>query len=231
MVAGQLSRARKKLLPPLKDGDHLDQQTFHARYEAMPNVRAQLIGGIVHMSSPMKSPHGRYGNLLSLWLGLYASETPGTDALAGATNILGPESEPEPDGFLIILPEHGGQTWEDKRGYINGTPEWIGEISDSTEPVDLNSKKRDYEKAGVREYMVAGLKSKQVFWFVRRRGKFKEIEVDSDGLYRSTMFPGLWLDPAAFLRHDSKRLLTVLRRGLASPEHLAFVEKLASKKI
>jgi len=221
---------RKKTLPPLKNGDHLDQKTFHARYEAMPKVRAQLIGGTVYMSSPMKSPHGRYGNLLSHWLGEYVLATPGTDALAGATNILGPESEPEPDGFLIILPEHGGQTWEDNRGYINGTPEWIGEIADSTEPVDLNAKKKDYEKAGVREYMVAALRSKKVFWFARRRGKFKELSVDGDGFYRSDVFPGLWLDPDAFLRRDAKRLLAVLRLGLASPEHAAFIGTLAGKK-
>jgi hypothetical protein len=40
-------------LPPLVNGDHLDQKTFHERYEAMPpDVRAELIGGIVYMSSP-----------------------------------------------------------------------------------------------------------------------------------------------------------------------------------
>src|ERR1700677_813817 len=108
----QAALGRKKVLPLLKDGDHLDQKTFHARYEVMPGVRAQLIGGIVYMSSPMKRPHGRYGVLLARWLDEYEEATPGTEALAGATNILGPKSEPEPDGCLIILPEYGGQTWE-----------------------------------------------------------------------------------------------------------------------
>jgi hypothetical protein len=46
-------------LPPLCNGDHLDQPTFHARYEAMPeHVRAELIGGIVYMASPQKIAHG-----------------------------------------------------------------------------------------------------------------------------------------------------------------------------
>ena len=65
---------------------------------------------------------------------------------------------------------------------------------------------------------------------MRRRGKFKELAADSDGLYRCSIFPGLWLDPAAFLCRDAKRLLKVLRQGLASPEHAAFVELLAGKK-
>jgi len=53
---------------------------------------------------------------------------------------------------------------------------------------------------------------------------------DADGILRSEVFPGLWLDPAAFLKRDGRRLLAVLRQGLASPEHAAFVAKLAAKK-
>ncbi|MBI2480657.1 MAG: hypothetical protein HYV60_19140, partial [Planctomycetia bacterium] len=31
-------------IPPLEPGDHLDQKTFHVRYEAMPeDVKAELI--------------------------------------------------------------------------------------------------------------------------------------------------------------------------------------------
>jgi hypothetical protein len=51
---------------------------------------------------------------------------------------------------------------------------------------------------------------------------------DRDGLYRSKVFPGLWLDPAALLRRDLAGLLAVLERGLASPEHAEFVAKLAA---
>src|SRR5574341_1067370 len=89
----------KEPLPPLENGDRLDQKTFHARYEAMPaHVRAELIGGIVYMTSPMKPPHGRSTPLLLRWLDEYAEASPGTEVLAGTTDILGPESEPEPDG-------------------------------------------------------------------------------------------------------------------------------------
>jgi Uma2 family endonuclease len=224
-------RTKKHELPPLQNGDHLDQKTFHERYEAMPrHVRAELIGGIVFLASPMKGQHGRHGIRLSQWLAGYEDATSGTQALEGATGILGPKSEPQPDGCLLILPECGGQTWEDKDGYINGAPEWVGEISDSTESIDLGRKKSDYEKAGVREYLVVAVRTRQVFWFARRRGKFKEMPPDADGILRSEVFPGLWLDPAAFLNRDGKRLLAVLRQGLESPEHAAFVAKLEAKK-
>jgi Uma2 family endonuclease len=118
----------------------------------------------------------------------------------------------------------------DDRGHLIGAPEWIGEISDSTESIDLNRKKLDYEKAGVREYMVAAVRTHQVFWFIRRRGKFKLLAEGPDGILRSEVLPGFWLHAKAFLSRDNKRLLAALRQGLASAEHAAFVAKLANKR-
>jgi Uma2 family endonuclease len=211
----------------LENGDHLDQKTFHERYEAMPpDTRAELIGGVVYMSSPQKPRHGRMDPRLLHWLVEYATATPGTDVLANTTSILGPLSELQPDACLLLLPEYGGQTWEDERGYLAGAPELAAEISSSTESIDLHAKKRDYEKAGVREYIVVALRKNEVFWFIRRRGKFRDLPPGDDGIIRSETFPGLWLDPAALLRRDSKRLLALLRGGLASAEHAAFVKKL-----
>jgi hypothetical protein len=40
-------------------------------------------------------------------------------------------------------------------------------------------------------------------------------------------FPGLWLDGAALLRRDRKRILKVLHQVLATPDHIAFVARLA----
>jgi len=227
----QLATEKKEEIPPLANGDHLDQKTFHERYEAMPpHVKAELIGGIVYMSSPPKRKHGRSGLRLSQWLAAYEDATAGTEALENATNILGPESELQPDGCLFILPECGGQVWEDEKGYINGPPEFVGEISDSTESIDLNRKMQDYEVAGVREYFVAAMRTQQVFWFARRRAKFKLLPAGPEGILRSEVFPGLWLDSDALLRRDYKQVLAVLHQGLATPEHAAFVAKLVAKK-
>lgn len=231
IAAERRTNRRKKELPPLENGDHLDQKTFHERYEAMqPNCRAELIGGIVYMSSPQKSRHGKHQFRLAHWLGEYEAETSGVEGHINTTQVLANDSEPQPEAALFVLPEYGGNVWQDDREYLRGTPEWIGEISDSTESMDLNAKKRDYEESGVREYMVAAIRTRQVFWFVRRRGKFKKMPPGADGIFRSEVFPGLWLDPIAFLRRDRKRLLNVLRQGLESPEHAAFVAKLAAKK-
>ena len=231
-MATVIGSPRTRTLPPLENGDHLDQPTFHVRYEAMPeDCRAELIGGIVYMASPQKVPHSDGQRLLIRWLDEYAEATPGTNALINNTQILGPESEPEPDGCLFILPEYGGQVFVDENEYLNGAPELVAEVSSSTESIDLNRKKLDYQKAGVGEYVVLALRTQQVFWFVRQRGKYREVPLPKDGIFRSRTFPGLWLDAEAILRNDRRGVLAALKQGLATPEHAAFVAKLAKQAL
>jgi len=54
-----------------------------------------------------------------------------------------------------------------------------------------------------------------------RDGEFQEIVPQAEGLRKSAVFPGLWLDTQALLRGDKKTVLATLRRGLDSPEHRA----------
>ncbi len=218
---------REAALPPLEPGDHLDQKTFHARYEAMPpETRAELVGGAVHMPSPLKMLHGRHHARLMLWLGTYQAATPGVDCCGNATVILGPDSEPQPDAALIVTPKEGEKARVNEDGYLEGPPELVVEVASSTESYDLHRKKNDYERAGVKEYLVLALRQGKVFWFVSRDGRFEEKAADADGILRSETFPALWLDSVAAVHADGRRLLDVLRQGLATAEHAAFVAEL-----
>jgi Uma2 family endonuclease len=218
-------------LPTLEVGDHLDQKTFHARYEAMPgHVRAELIGGIVYMASPLKPRHGRTHSRVMSWLIGYEDATPGVETYDNTTAILGEESEPQPDAYLIISPEAGGQMHYNIDEYLVGAPELIVEVASSTESIDLHAKRTDYEKAGVQEYVVVALRQERVFWLTLRQGHYQDLAPGEDGVLRSEVFPGLWLDPAALLRHDGKRLTEVLELALASPEHAAFAARLAAAR-
>jgi Uma2 family endonuclease len=213
-------------LPPLENGDHLDQPTFHLRYLAMPeNYRAELIGGIVYVPSPLKADHGKVHANVVTWAGIYRSRTPGSHVLDNATDILGPDSEPQPDTLLYL---EGGQTRLTKDGYLEGPPELIAEVASSSASYDLHAKLRDYEKHGVGEYVVLLVRESRAVWFVRPGGPasgFVEAPPDADGIYRSKLLPGLWLDPAALFRDDLARVLEVLHGGLASPEHAAFAAR------
>ena len=68
-----------------------------------------------------------------------------------------------------------------------------------------------------------------VEWFVLREGVYESLKPDETGILRSEVFPGLWLQPAALWSNDLAVMLSVLQEGLASPEHIAFVEQLKAK--
>jgi hypothetical protein len=73
-------RIKTKILPPLVAGQHLDQPTFHERYAAMPpETRAELVGGVVFMPSPMRRDHGKTSRIVSGWLDSYQRLTPGLE--------------------------------------------------------------------------------------------------------------------------------------------------------
>jgi len=216
-------------VPPLEAGDHLDQQTFHERYEAMPpDLKAELIGGVVYMPSLAKAPHARNSGKIAQWLGFYEVSTPGVEVLDNATAILGEDSEPQPDSALRILETHGGQSEIDDDEYLIGAPELVVEVASSSASYDLHSKLRDYERYGVKEYVVVVVRQKAVRWFVHDGQKFIERAADTDGLFRSTIFGGLWLDPTALFARDLKRLRDVVESGLASPEHADTVKRLVA---
>ncbi|HKM52792.1 MAG TPA: Uma2 family endonuclease [Isosphaeraceae bacterium] len=217
-------------LPPLSAGQRLDQPTFHDRYEAMPpETRAELVGGIVYMPSPMRSDHGFESRRVSGWLLHYELHTPGVWGADGLTVKLPPWFEPQPDCLLRIPAELGGQSWIDADGYLTGAPELVIEVARSSKAFDLGAKKVDYERAGVREYVVVAIKPDQVHWFIRRDDRFEPLLPGPDGVFRSEVFPGLWLDPQAFYAGNLKRLIEGLELGLASAEHTTFRARLAGQ--
>jgi hypothetical protein len=73
---------------------------------------------------------------------------------------------------------------------------------------------------------VAALRDRAVHWLILEKGVFREQGLPADGVLSSAVFSGLWLDMAAFLRLDRQALAQTLERGLASPEHAAFVQNL-----
>ena len=70
----------------------------------------------------------------------------------------------------------------------------------------------------------------EIRWHRLGKTGFKLVKPDGDFIWKSRGFPGLWLDGNAMLASDSAQLLATLREGLKSPEHGAFVKKLAKKK-
>ena len=215
-------------VPPLKDGDRLTRAEFERRYEAMPELKkAELINGVVHMPSPIRySEHARPDRLLNLWLCVYELHTQGVEGGNNPSVRLGVDSEPQPDLMLMISAGRWGRVRITEDHYLEGGPEFMAEISASSVALDLGEKLELYQESGVGEYVVWRVLDQEVDWFVRRDGRFQRLAMDDHGIYRSEGFPGLWLDVPALVRGDVQALAATLQRGLATPEHAAFVTRL-----
>ena len=101
-------------------------------------------------------------------------------------------------------------------------------LTSSTE-VDFGPKRKLYQRAGVREYITIETFRKRIVWRVLVDGVYMQREAP-DGILRSEVFPGLWLDVAAFWAEDGAKMLAALHAGLSSEDHQKFVERLSAAK-
>ena len=214
---------------PLEPGDRLTREEFERRYDAMPHVKkAELIEGVVFMPSPVRHQrHSRPHFRLISWLGTYEAATPGVEGGDNGTARLDVLNEPQPDALLLISPSCGGQARISTDDYIEHAPELVAEVASSSVSIDLHTKREIYRRNGVRASTSSGRVLEDALdWFVLRDEQFNPLAPDTQGWFRSEVLPGLWLDSAALLQGDMARVLEVVRQGLASAEHAAFVQRL-----
>ena len=217
----------------LESGDRLRRDEFERRYHAMPGVKkAELIDGIVYIPSPVRlKRHGRPHVLIVTWLGYYLAKTPGLEEFGdNATVRLDDDNEPQPDLLLCLPKSLGGRASVSEDDYLEGAAEFVAEVAASSVSIDTHLKLQVYRRHGVREYVIWRVEDKAVDWFSLREGRYEPLATDAEGLFRSDIFPGLWLDPAALIRGDLPRLFQVLDEAARTPEHAAFVQRLNAQK-
>jgi Uma2 family endonuclease len=214
-------------IPLLHNGDRLSRQEFERRYEAMPDVRKiQLVEGIVYMASPVRYlQHDLPQTILVGLLTMYAAQTPGVSPGASPTIRLDDRNVFEPDGVLFL--SQGGNARIDANHYISGPPEFVAEVGASTVDIDSTAKYDVYRRRGVREYLLWRAEENMIQLFALKSKKYLPIKADSSGVLQSRVFPGLWFDVPAMLEARLPDVMATLQAGIASPEHAAFVAKLA----
>ncbi len=212
-------------VPTLENGDRLSRDEFERRYAAMPeSFRAELIEGIVYQAGSVRfRSHAQPHSLLNAWLTNYHIATEGTFVGDAVSVRLDRVNEPQPDLALFIDPAFGGRSNISADDYVEGAPELLAEIAASTVSIDLGAKKTAYERNGVQEYLVWRVLDQQVDWFCLENGQYIELLADADGITRSRVFPGLWLDRSALIQLQMKRVMEVLQWGLTSDAYGEFV--------
>ncbi len=214
----------------LYNGDKMTREEFHSIYETLDvKIKAELLGGIVFISSPLKQPHALKHPRVNTLLDTYQAFTTGVQFSNNATVLLGRSDVVQPDLFLRILPEFGGQSKNSHDDYVAGAPELVVEIAHSSKSMNLHLKRTRYARAGVLEYIVVCLYPQKVYFFQLQSGK-KNIYSSTDGFLKSTVFPGLWIDINALFEMDYTKSMDFLNQGLSSNEHSAFVDLLSKRK-
>ena len=220
-------------IPPLRDGDRMSVEEFERRWDAMPELKhAELIEGRVYMNAAALrwDWHAEPHTVAIFAMSMYSAFTPGVRCGSEPSVRMESSSMPQPDVVLRIAEECGGRSRVEK-GYVIGGPEFVAEISGSTEAHDLGVKKDLYLRAGVQEYLNWSVLDERIVLFRWDAGRYVELELEADGILKSYTLKGLWFDPEAMIRGDKMRVMEVLNRGVASPEHQAFVQELKDRQI
>jgi Uma2 family endonuclease len=219
-----------KQVPSLENGAKLPRAEFERRYRAMPGVKAELIEGEVHMASPVRTLHGEPHLWTSYWMGCYVAITPGIRGFDNTSYRLDSDNEQQPDLAFSIPLHAGGRAKDSEDCFVEGSPDLIIEIASFSVSIDTHRKKQVYRRNGVREYIIWRVEDAAIDWFMLREGEYVVQSPDAEGLLKSDVFPGLWLDPVALLRGDLARVAEVVARGTKSDEHRVFAARVKARE-
>ncbi len=70
----------------------------------------------------------------------------------------------------------------------------------------------------------------EIRWHRLTTKGYQRVSPNAAMIWKSKVFPVLWLDGKAMLANEAAKVLATLQEGSHSPEHAAFVKKLAKKK-
>jgi Uma2 family endonuclease len=229
MIARALQPVAEKV-PPLNNGDQLDAVEFCRRWDSMPNLRhAELIGGQVYMNPPVSAgSHGLPNGQIIFWLGYYAALTEGVEQFSESSVHFGSQDLPQPDAILRVKDQFGGMS-RLIDNELHGAPELVVEVAASSASYDLFQKKQRYQENGVLEYLVWVVHERRFVWFALEPTGYVQLTQARNGIIKSRLFPGLWLDTKGMLGHDQAKVLATANRGLRSPEYIEFAAKLKAQ--
>ena len=97
--------------------------------------------------------------------------------------------------------------------YLDGPADLVIEIiSPGSGRIDRVTKFAEYEQGGVREYWILDPKRSECIFYVRdSQGKYQPVLPGEDGIYRSTVLTGFWLEIAWLWQRPLPMLTEVLR--------------------
>ena len=205
-------RTQKKVpseeIPPLEPGDRLSRAEFERRYDAMPKLKkAELIEGEV-LHALTCTPE-------STWAATFPTSSPGWDITRWLRRASSEPTTQHPAGpgqraatrrcasssTRPRVARRGSRPTTTLKGHPNSSPKLRRAASATT----CTPSSRFIAAMACVSTWSGACCDREIDWFVLKRRKYVTLPLDENGLYRSKVFPGLWLDPAALIRGDSRR--------------------------
>jgi Uma2 family endonuclease len=162
------------------------------------DTHAEWVDGEVFVFMPVKWNHVEIVAFLFHLLGYYATRSRIGRAFAAPAPLLlrGGRSMREPD-VVVLTDANRGRLTSD--GIVGKADLVVEVVSSDSVTRDRRDKLREYAEAGIPEYwIVEGREGRSgvMIFRLHEEGYYIEIAPDKDGLLRSQVLPGLWIDPS-----------------------------------
>lgn len=170
--------------------------------------KADLIEGVIHMASPENTD----ANSLFMWYGglldLYVEELE-LGRVFGLKVALRLDNHNGPEPDILFIANHRLRLiqW----GHVEGPADMAVEIvtPESIER-DYTKKRKQYEKARVKEYWIIDeLEEKVTVYYLDRSNKYRELK-PKDGKYFSKVVNGFWIRSAWLWQNPRPKRLKIL---------------------
>jgi Uma2 family endonuclease len=170
--------------------------------------KADLIDGVIHMSSPDNTD----ANRLAVWLGglldlFVEARDLGQVFTSRVAFRLAADQGPEPD-VAFVRTEHLHLV---RRGYVAGPPDLAVEIvSPESIERDYVHKREQYRRAGVPEYWIVDPMRQRLLLLRRTAAGAYRAARPRRGVLHSEALPGFWLRPAWLWQQPRRKKPVVL---------------------
>lgn len=178
--------------PALKFADRISFEDFLATVDE--GTHAEWVDGEVVAVSPANDQHQDIAGFLYALLRLYAEERRLGKVRDAPFQMKLSRSGREPD-VLFVARENLGRL---RRTHLDGPADLVVEVisPDSVER-DRRDKFQEYQRDGVREYwLVDPARERAAVYVLNADGLYGAADSGDPPRLRSTVMPGLWIDPA-----------------------------------
>ncbi|MBI3363145.1 MAG: Uma2 family endonuclease [Chloroflexi bacterium] len=159
--------------------------------------QAEWVNGEVIVFMPPKTPHARLISFLSTLLNLFVKFFNLGEVLPAPYEMkVSPTGSGREPDIIFIAAAHRDRVTPEK---LLGPADLVVEIvSDDSVSRDRVDKFGEYEEISVPEYWIIdnrpGRRQRAEFYQLDEGGQFQPVPVGKDGIYRSKVIPGFWLN-------------------------------------